>query len=93
LFKYDRDKCGLFTHKSVPVIFEPPCVYIYEVHTDLWWGDLRKKTHGRPRHKWELVKWITKKWDWEAWTGFIWLRTGTGWAVVSVTVNLREFLD
>ena len=24
-FKYDRDLCGLFTHKSVPVIFEPPC--------------------------------------------------------------------
>ena len=20
---------GLFTHKSVPVIFEPPCIYIY----------------------------------------------------------------
>jgi hypothetical protein len=26
-FKYDRDLCGLFTHKSVPVIFESP-VYI-----------------------------------------------------------------
>jgi len=22
-------QCGLFTHKSVPVIFEPPCTYIY----------------------------------------------------------------
>jgi len=22
-------QCGLFTYKSVPVIFEPPCVYIY----------------------------------------------------------------
>jgi len=21
-------KCGLFTHKSVPVIFEPLCIYI-----------------------------------------------------------------
>jgi len=20
-------QCGLFTHKSVPVIFEPPCMY------------------------------------------------------------------
>ena len=27
-FKYDQDKCGLFTHKSVPVIFEPPCIYV-----------------------------------------------------------------
>jgi len=21
-------QCGLFTHKSVPVIFEPPCTFI-----------------------------------------------------------------
>jgi len=21
-------QCGLFTHKSFPVIFEPPCIYI-----------------------------------------------------------------
>ena len=21
-------QCGLFTHKSVPVIFEPPCTYV-----------------------------------------------------------------
>jgi len=22
-------QCGLFTYKSVPVIFEPPCIYIF----------------------------------------------------------------
>jgi len=22
-------QCGLFTHKSVPVIFEPPCISTY----------------------------------------------------------------
>jgi len=22
-------QCGLFTHKSVPVIFEPPCILFY----------------------------------------------------------------
>jgi len=22
-------QCGLFTHKSVPVIFEPPCICLY----------------------------------------------------------------
>ena len=22
-------QCGLFTHKSVPVIFEPPCIKIF----------------------------------------------------------------
>jgi len=21
-------QCGLFTYKSVPVIFEPPCIYV-----------------------------------------------------------------
>jgi len=26
-------QCGLFTHKSVPVIFEPPCTYILEYYT------------------------------------------------------------
>ena len=25
-------QCGLFTHKSVPVIFEPPCIMIV-----CWW--------------------------------------------------------
>jgi len=23
-------QCGLFTYKSVPVIFEPPCIYNHE---------------------------------------------------------------
>jgi len=23
-------QCGLFTHKSVPVIFEPPCICLYD---------------------------------------------------------------
>jgi len=23
-------QCGLFTHKSVPVIFEPPCICVFE---------------------------------------------------------------
>jgi len=26
-FKYDWNICGLFTQKSVPVIFEPPCIF------------------------------------------------------------------
>jgi len=25
-------QCGLFTHKSVPVIFEPPCIYDARSH-------------------------------------------------------------
>jgi len=36
-------QCGLFTHKSVPVIFEPPCSYdkssslTNDVHCRLWY--------------------------------------------------------
>jgi len=43
---------------------------------------------GRPEGKYHLenlgtdgriiLKWILKKWDWEAWTALIWLRIGTG---------------
>ena len=30
-------QCGLFTHKSVPVIFEPPCIYIHiYTHTHIY---------------------------------------------------------
>ena len=25
-----------------------------------------------------ILKWILKKWNWEAWTGLIWFRIGTG---------------
>jgi hypothetical protein len=28
-------QCGVFTHKSVPVIFEPPCTYHYRLRIDL----------------------------------------------------------
>jgi hypothetical protein len=57
------------------------CKHIWEtgeVHRGFWWGDLRKGNHledlcidGNI-----ILKWIFKKWD-GAWTGLIWLRTGT----------------
>jgi len=39
-------QCGLFTHKSVPVIFEPPCIYIYQsLHVSGDYGPIiRRKT-------------------------------------------------
>ena len=48
------------------------------MHTGYWWGVPRKKKHlkildidGRI-----IFKWTFKKWDGEAWTGLLWLRTG-----------------
>jgi len=45
-----------------------------------WWRDLRERHHleylsldGRT-----ILQWIFKKWDIGAWTGLIWLGTGTG---------------
>jgi hypothetical protein len=36
-----------------------------------------KRPLGRPRCRWEdNMKWDLQ-WDWNAWTGLIWLRTGT----------------
>ena len=50
------------------------------MHTRLWRGDLRERAHledlgidGRI-----TAPWIIKKWDGEAWTALISLRTGTG---------------
>jgi hypothetical protein len=51
-----------------------------DVHTGFWWGDLREGDHledldvdGRI-----ILQLIFKKWTGRAWTGFIWLRIGTG---------------
>jgi hypothetical protein len=51
-----------------------------EGHTGFRWGDMRERYHledlgvyGRI-----ILKWVLKMWAWEAWTGFIWLRIGTG---------------
>jgi hypothetical protein len=46
-----------------------------------------------------VLKWIIKKWDREAWTGFIWLRVGTEdgclqiWSLTLGSIKCREFLD
>ena len=36
-------QCGLFTHKSVPAIFEPPCIFILMYHSI--WRDFPKYEH------------------------------------------------
>jgi hypothetical protein len=38
-----------------------------------------RRPHGRPRHRWEdNIKMDLREVGWEAWTGSVWLRIGTG---------------
>jgi len=58
-------QCGLFTYKSVPVIFEPPCINNYfpqEIKTDLFPKVRSYKTLSRKfKFVWSNVKKIIKK--------------------------------
>jgi hypothetical protein len=51
-----------------------------EVHTGFWWGCLIEKDplKGLGLNGRIILKWMFKKWDWEIWTGLLWLRIGTG---------------
>ena len=51
-----------------------------EVYTGFWWGNLRERDHmgdsgldGRI-----ILKWTFRKWDVAVWTGWRWLKRGTG---------------
>jgi len=51
------------------------------VYTGLWWGNPTERDHfeepGAGLDRNVIVKCILKKWDGDAWTGFIWLRMRT----------------
>jgi hypothetical protein len=51
-----------------------------EAHTGFGWGNFRgKRKTGRHKSKWkDNIKMDIQGVGWEAWTGFIWLRIGTG---------------
>jgi len=35
-----------------------------EVHTGVWWGNLRERDHLEdPSVDWRILKWIFRKWD------------------------------
>jgi len=51
-----------------------------EACTGFWWGNLREGDHwGDPGTDGRIIfRWIFRKWDVGLWTGWSWLRIGTG---------------
>jgi len=51
-----------------------------EVRTGILWVDLRERDHleGVDLDGKMILIWISRKWNREAWTGLLWLITGTG---------------
>ena len=45
-------QCGLFTHKSVPVIFEPPCI----IHVAIF--NIYHNSSTEPLYLVHKVKWV-----------------------------------
>jgi len=50
------------------------------MYTGFWWGNLRERDHlGDPGVDGRIIlRWIFRKCVVGAWTGFSWLRIGTG---------------
>ena len=60
------------------------------MHTDFWYKNVKENGKlGDLDVCGIILKWILKKQDWNACTGFIWLRMGTGGkrAVVNAVMN------
>jgi hypothetical protein len=57
--------------------------YAEDMHTGLSWGNMKKTDHWEDPRVDEMIilKLIFNKWD-GAWTGWIWLRTGTGGGIL-----------
>ena len=65
------------------------------MQTGFWSADLRERHHLEDvsADKRIILKWLSKKWDGDEWTGLIRLRIGTGgWRLkLRVTENARYF--
>ena len=72
-----------------------------EVHTRLWWGDLKKRDNfGDPGIDGRIIlRWVFRKWNVWVWTRSSWLRIGTGGDTCdcvnepSGSIKCGEFLD
>ena len=53
------------------------CIVQSDVFARFWWEYLRDRVHMEDLCVDRIIlKWISYKQSWRAWTGFIWLRTG-----------------
>jgi len=50
-------QCGLFTYKSVPVIFEPPCIYFYY---SKWYSNVLRKSASVSSSSWRSVIYVVE---------------------------------
>jgi len=50
------------------------------VQTEFWWGDLKERHHLEDvsADRRTILKWLSKKWDGDKWTGVIRLRIAAG---------------
>jgi hypothetical protein len=48
------------------------------MHRGCSWEMQKERALGRLRCRWIILKCILERYDWVVWTGFIWLRIGTG---------------
>jgi hypothetical protein len=55
-----------------------------KAYTGFCWGNLRERDHlGDPGIGWRIIiKWFFRTWDVGVWTGYSWLRTGTGFGLL-----------
>jgi len=51
-----------------------------EVYTEFWWENLGERDHleNQSLNGKIILKLFFRKWDMRVWTGWIWLRIGTG---------------
>ena len=54
-------QCGLFTYKSIPVIFEPPCYYLYMLNIFMQQNSNDRNSHFLDKGNHKVAHILAKK--------------------------------